>query len=83
MFIRFSFMVIFINFLLIHSECSVTFSRMKKGERIEKRKVREIPELEDWIKPIGKIKPELLNIQAIIVKDEELTQNCMQGSPKS
>ena len=56
---------------------------MKKGERIEKRKVREIPELEDWIKPIGKIKPELLNIQAIIVKDEELTQNCMQGSPKS
>ena len=84
MFVRSSLFVVFLNILLTNVKCSV-ISYSMVNERILERRTREASSIinsSNWMKNISKLNEDLLNIQAVIVKDEELKGKCMTGSKK-
>lgn len=74
-----------IMFVLIHLMFIVAIAQQVKGEeRNQRETVREISELrQDWMKEILNVNKELLDVQAVIAKDEESTTNCMTGTRKT
>lgn len=82
---RFSFLVLFINIFLIHFQYIIMFQEVEeKGERNRRETVRRFSEIsQDWMKEILNVNKELLDVQAIIAKDEESTTNCMTGAIKT
>ncbi|XP_033225754.1 uncharacterized protein LOC117178437 [Belonocnema kinseyi] len=83
MFLSSSLLVFFLDFLLKNVECSVISYQVKNSKTTQERKKRETinqSNSSNWIKPISDVNQDLLNVQAIIAKDEKMKDNCMTGS---